>query len=101
MIFDKYHHPMKIELINGRIKSMLNGVMLPVINSTTYKAIKCREMIDSGRYLSEHEKHKETLEIKLKSLFDGYRMVVKNKWSYDPNAHRTLCCFLRLELDFF
>ena len=172
VIFDKYNHPMKIELEDGDIKSMLNGVMLPVISVTTntimreakpdanpieicrqsmmvskkkahtyldklttlaYEKgfpLKCvefsdipgvieshvpgvtleifnesindnREIIDNGCFLTKIEKYKETLEIKLTSLFDDYRMIVKDKKSFDPNAHRTLCCFLRLELDFF
>jgi hypothetical protein len=172
VILDKYNHPMKIELINGRIKSMLNGVMLPVINSTTDTIMReaksdtnhieickqstmvskkkahsyldkvttlayekgfplkfvnfsdipgvmishvpgvtleifnelinrIREQIDNGDFLTPREKYKEYLEISLKKLFDGFRTVVKDKESYDPKSHQKLCCFLRVELDFF
>ena len=173
VIFDKYNHPMKIELINGRIKSMLDGVMLPVINSTTntimreakpdtnpieickqsmmvskkkahtyldklttlaYEKgfpLKCvefsdipgvieshvpgvtleifnelindnREIIDNGCFLTKIEKYKEVLEITSKSLFNAYRLIVKSKDVYNnPKSHQKLCCFLRLELDFF
>ena len=172
MIYDDDHNIMKIEVINGCISSMLDGVMLPVINSTTKRImseakpekdhieickqsmevskkkahayldklttlayekgfpLNCvefsdipgvieshvpgvtleifnelindtREMIDNGKFLTPHEEYKETLEIKLKSLFDGYRMVVKNKSTFDADVFCAHCYYLRLELDFF
>ena len=43
---------------------------------------------------------KETCESKLRDLLDSYRDNMKRKIT-DPDMHRTLCCFLRLELEFF
>ena len=44
---------------------------------------------------------KETCESKLGRLLGCYRNMLKIKSEAEPDMHRTLCCFLRLELDFF
>ena len=43
----------------------------------------------------------ESVNEALGTLLDCYRDTHKKKSSYEPEMHRTLCCFLRLELDFF
>ena len=43
----------------------------------------------------------ESLNKALGNLLDCYRKMHKTKSSYEPEMHRTLCCFWRLELDFF
>jgi hypothetical protein len=60
-----------------------------------------RTSADDGTWLTPYEKLKETMESKLADLLDCYRNYTKSKSNHEPEIHRTMMCFMRLELEFF